>query len=133
MTWWSEDQLARKQAAEAGLCVVSNHRHGVDAALIEWANLERRFVGIDRRGPFGSPYAIGSDGTRDEVHGMFARWLKDQTDLLTQMPTLRGKVLICLCHPKKCHGDIIAEVVNREAAGEGTALEIAAMIANEQD
>ena len=38
--------------------------------------------------------------------------------LQAQVPTLKGKVLMCWCYPEQCHGDVIAEAANRFVACE---------------
>jgi hypothetical protein len=35
-----------------------------------------------------------------------------------------GRVLGCWCHPLFCHGHLLAELVNRDAADEGTVEQI---------
>jgi hypothetical protein len=109
---WSNDQLKRKDAAEDGLCVVANLR--ADAALIAWAQDNDRFVRIDRATAWGNPFEMPDDGGRDHVVAMFGQfYLPHKPSLLARLPTLRGKVLGCWCHPQDCHGRVIAEAVNR--------------------
>jgi hypothetical protein len=133
---WTPDQLERKAQAEAGKCVVANMRDGgdgqrTDEALLAWAEAESRFVQIDRKTEWGNPFEIPDDGDRPTVCAKFAKHYFPQKDkLLSRTPTLRGKVIVCWCHPEECHGHLIAEVVNREAAGEGTATKIADTIAD---
>ena len=131
---WTNDQLQRKAAAESGECVVANMReqHGkrTDEALLSWAEATDRFVRIDGRTDWGNPFVMPDDGERDEVVTKFARFYWPQKNgLLAAAPSLRGKVLSCWCHPEQCHGHIIAETVNEEAEGQGTAAEIAERIA----
>lgn len=33
--------------------------------------------------------------------------------LLAALPELKGKVLGCFCKPKACHGDVLADLVNK--------------------
>jgi hypothetical protein len=111
---WTDDQLKRKAAAESGLCVVANLHKGADEALIAWAKAHGRFVQIDRKTDWGNYFEEGEDGTRDEVVAKYAEFcLPNKNGLLAKLPTLRGMVLGCWCHPQKCHGHIIAEAVNR--------------------
>jgi hypothetical protein len=127
---WTADQLDRKARAQAGQCVVANIREENgrrnDEALLAWAEAENRFVRIDRKTDWGNPFEIPEDGERAEVVGKFAKfYLPHKNGLLCEVPNLSGKVLGCWCHPEECHGHIIAEVVNRVVAGEGTADQIA--------
>lgn len=116
---WTDDQLDRKARAEAGECVVANLHEGIDAALLSWAEAKDRFVRIDRKTEWGNPFEMPDDGERPEVVGKFSMfYLPNKDALLDKIPTLRGMVLGCWCHPERCHGHVIAEAVNREANGE---------------
>jgi hypothetical protein len=127
---WTPDQLKRKAEAEAGRCVVANMHDGFDVALLSWADAEDRFVRIDRRTDWGNVFEMPEDGGRPEVVGKFSKFYLPYKDgLLSRMPSLRGKVLGCWCHPEECHGHIIAEIVNAEAEGKGSAAELADRLA----
>jgi hypothetical protein len=127
---WTDDQLARRDLAEAGECVVANMRDGFDEALIGWAQETSRYERIDRKTDWGNPFEMPDDGDRDTVCTLFERfYLPHKAALLRTIPTLRGKVLGCWCHPEQCHGHIIAEIVNQEARGNGSAEEIADQLA----
>lgn len=127
---WTEDQSNRKEAVERGECVVANMHEGADRALIRWAEANGCFVRIDRKTEWGNPFEMPDDGDRAEVVGKFSKFYLPYKDgLLSRIRTLRGKVLGCWCHPEECHGHIIAEIVNREAAGENTAENLADQLA----
>jgi Domain of unknown function (DUF4326) len=133
---WTQDQLDRKARAEAGECVIASLRDNgndqrMDEALLRWAEVEGRLLRIDRQGPFGNPFIMPDDGERDDVIEKFAKFYwPHKPELLRQIPEHAGKVLACWCYPERCHGHVIAETINRVAAGEGTAEEIAEEIAN---
>lgn len=70
-------------------------------------------VYIGRPGPFGNPFTIGKDGSREEVVEKYAEWVLTQPELLAKIKAeLNGKVLGCWCAPKLCHGDILTELAN---------------------
>jgi len=70
-------------------------------------------VYIGRPGPFGNPFTIGRDGTREEVVEKYAEWVLTQPDLLAKIKAeLKDKILGCWCAPKLCHGDILVELAN---------------------
>ena len=77
---------------------------------------ERYDVYIGRPSKWGNPFAIGEfQGqyrTREQVILAYEQWLKKQTNLLLELPALRGKVLGCWCHPKPCHGDVLIRLAN---------------------
>lgn len=70
-------------------------------------------VYIGRPGPWGNPFVIGSDGTREEVVEKYAEWLMSQPELVARVRReLKGKVLGCWCYPELCHGNILVEITN---------------------
>lgn len=69
-------------------------------------------VYVGRPSIWGNPYIIGPDGTREEVIQKYRLYIQTRPDLLSQIPTLRGKVLGCHCAPKPCHGDVLAHLAN---------------------
>lgn len=86
--------------------LVVNRRHG-----------EKFDVDISRRGPWGNPFVIPKDGTREEVIERFQEWLMGCEDskarwIIDHVHTLRGKRLGCYCRPLACHGDILARLAN---------------------
>ena len=70
---------------------------------------------IDRSSPWGNPFRIGPDGSRDEVIAKYGKWIRSQPHLLWLLPTLRDKVLGCHCKPLACHGDVLAELADAAA------------------
>jgi len=65
---------------------------------------------------FANPFKVGKDGTREQVVAKYRAWLKGeiQRGAITrgQLEALKGKRLGCWCHPQRCHGDVLAAVVN---------------------
>lgn len=74
-------------------------------------------VYIGRPSIFGNPFVIGYDGDRSEViekyRSAFYQRLKYDSEFRGAIEGLRGKRLGCYCHPLPCHGDIIAEYLNK--------------------
>jgi hypothetical protein len=84
--------------------------------LVEWAKLEGLFVYIGREmkryglkdSEWGNPYIEGTDGTRKEVIEKYRNYLtNEKPNLVARIEELRGKLLVCWCKPKKCHGDLL--------------------------
>ena len=61
---------------------------------------------------WANPFRIGRDGTRPEVIEKYRHWMVTQVDLLTYLHELKDKRLGCWCHPKACHGDFLAALVD---------------------
>jgi len=68
-------------------------------------------VYIGRPGPWGNPFVIGKDGTREEVIQKYENWIRSQPHLLAKLKELKGKTLGCWCRPYKCHGDILVKLI----------------------
>lgn len=78
---------------------------------------------IGRGTLWGNPYAIGQDGDRDEVIRKFAydfsrNFLRGGDDFNEKLKLLRGHTLGCHCKPYTCHGDVLAEYLNKLDDGE---------------
>lgn len=72
-------------------------------------------VFVGRGSPFGNPFVIGRDGTREDVIAKFDAWLRTQPEKVALVKRfLRGKVLGCYCAPRACHGDVLARIANEE-------------------
>lgn len=78
------------------------------------------YIGRSFRGQkasrFANPYIIGMDGDRDEVIFEYRQWFYRQIcapGFRRAVEELRGKMLVCWCAPKKCHGDVIVEHLER--------------------
>ncbi len=84
-------------------------------------NLKSTYAGpvvyIGRPGPFGNPFKIGRDGSREEVIAKFKEWVEQSPDpkahwIRTHLHFLKEKTLGCFCKPLPCHGDVLAEWTN---------------------
>jgi len=73
-------------------------------------------VYIGRPGKWGNPFVIGRDGDRGQVIARYREWIMTQPRLLAALGELRGKRLGCFCAPAACHGDVLAELANRDPA-----------------
>ena len=73
-----------------------------------WRNsLEYEYIG--RGSIFGNPFMLGRDGDRFTVIEKCQIWfdsiIKDRR-FRREVAKLEGKILVCHCKPKPCHGDI---------------------------
>lgn len=68
---------------------------------------------IARPSKWGNKFIVGRDGTRAEVIEKYRAWIVEQPELMADLHELRGKVLGCWCHPKRCHGEVLVELANR--------------------
>lgn len=89
------------------------------------------YVSIMRPGPYGNPFVIGRDGTRDECVDKYEKWIwaPEQLELLMQIrQELSGKKLVCCCRPRRCHGDVILAILaGRQSRAERKAAQLAAI------
>jgi hypothetical protein len=110
---WREDERSRQAEVESGLTVVANA--SADKNLIAWAERERLAVRIDRSTRYGNPFVLDEDGDRDEVCDAYERHYLPHKPSITdriEAGELSGKVLVCHCFPKRCHGDCLASEAN---------------------
>jgi hypothetical protein len=67
---------------------------------------------------FANPFRIDDKTDRGSAVEKYREWIMNQPDLvLKAVQELMGKNLLCWCHPHECHGDVLAEICNRAAAG----------------
>ena len=71
-------------------------------------------VYIGRPSKWGNKFAIGKDGSREEVIVKYERWIRKQPELMGALDELRGKVLGCWCKPLACHGDVLVKLVEED-------------------
>lgn len=70
-------------------------------------------VYVGRGSPFGNPFVIGVDGTRDEVCDKFETAVLNNPALIALIKTkLRGRHLVCYCKPARCHADTLLRIAN---------------------
>lgn len=72
-------------------------------------NVPKNAVYIGRGSPWGNPFKIGPDGSREEVIAKF----ECETLPTLDLEPLRGKDLVCYCAPLSCHGDILLREANK--------------------
>ncbi len=68
-----------------------------------------------RPGPYGNPFTIPIDGSREEVIAKYRRMIthEDNAWLLDKMKKeLKDKIIACWCKPQACHCDVIAELID---------------------
>ena len=51
--------------------------------------------------------------TREEAIEKYRAWILFQPQLMSALPELQNKVLGCWCFPRKCHGDVLIELVEK--------------------
>ncbi|WP_370554593.1 DUF4326 domain-containing protein [Edwardsiella tarda] len=78
---------------------------------------------IGRGTLWGNPYAIGQDGDREEVIRKFSYdfnrgFLRGGKNFNEKLKALRGHTLGCHCKPYACHGDVLADYLNKLDDGE---------------
>lgn len=103
-----EELRARVLAGEA---VVVNMNE--DEALVKWATAKGLYARVDRATEWGNPFRIDEDGDREAViHKYEHHYLPHKDKLMSEVGSLRGKVLGCHCAPEACHADILARLAN---------------------
>lgn len=83
-------------------------------ALVVHCKRDKFDVYIGRPSKWGNPFEIGKDGDRQNVVDEYRKWVLTQSELMSTISELRGKVLGCWCAPHACHGDVLSELANVE-------------------
>jgi hypothetical protein len=90
--------------------------------LDKWWMHDDSYVYIGRAGKglsgeFGNPFPLEKESDRDMILNQYRdhleKKIKEDQAFREKVKALHGKRLVCFCHPKKCHGDILAEVSDR--------------------
>lgn len=66
---------------------------------------------------WANPFNVKKYG-RDECLKLYKQYIQDSPDLRAALPELKGKILGCWCHPDKCHGDILCELLTEQENNE---------------
>ena len=69
-------------------------------------------VRIDRRTRWGNPFRIGPGASREQVIALYRadlwRRIRAGEIALADLAALNSSTLACHCHPKPCHGLVLA-------------------------
>jgi hypothetical protein len=62
---------------------------------------------------WGNPFVMEdeSDAARERAIAAYRGWVVQQPDLMGSLEELRGRRLGCWCAPKRCHGDVLVELI----------------------
>ena len=78
----------------------------------KYAYIGRSGKGI--RGKFGNPYEKNCEGDAIELYEKYlSKKINSDEKFLADFSTLRNKILVCFCKPKRCHGDIIIKYLEK--------------------
>lgn len=109
--WSQEESDLRTKVLDGETIVVSKRKEAGFDNLIEWARIQDLYVDITRNTKWGNPFEIPQDGTRGEVILNYEQhYLPYKPSLKSALKDLQGKVLVCWCSPKPCHGDVLARL-----------------------
>jgi hypothetical protein len=74
-------------------------------------------AGRGEDGYFGNPFRIGPGVSREDAVKRFQWYFADRieknSEFKRRVLALKGKRLGCFCKPKPCHGDVIADWLNK--------------------
>lgn len=101
-----------------GETIVVNQRKSKHENLIRWAKDKGILEYIDRTkhdgkvSKFGNHFEMKKESERSTVIEQFKQHFYSNHELMAAAEQLRGKVLACWCHPKRCHGDVIVDYLH---------------------
>jgi hypothetical protein len=58
-----------------------------------------------------NPFSVKKYG-RDKCLEMYKHYVMNNPEMMSKIEGLDGKTLGCWCHPEKCHGDILIEILH---------------------
>ena len=80
-------------------------------------------VRIDRQTPYGNPFVMKDESQRADVIRHHAAWLMKQIaqgkapyDHASMKDLAAASAFLCWCHPRRCHGDALAEAALKAAS-----------------
>ena len=83
--------------------------------IMNITKLTRDAVYIGRPSKWGNPFKIDKDHSREQVINEFRKMVLADPKFVDEIRNeLAGKDLVCFCHPKACHGDVLLEIANNK-------------------
>jgi hypothetical protein len=71
-------------------------------------------LGLHDQG-WGNPFRLGPGMDRDQAIDAYLEWLVAQPELVARARReLAGLTLGCWCAPRRCHGEVLAQLANGE-------------------
>lgn len=137
-------QPPSRPSAPATLTHFNLVRQFWDVKTQQWTHPNIVYIGRAMTGylnlpasPYGNPFRLekDTDDARMDALELYLNWihLPAQAHLLEQLDSLRGKILVCFCHPRRCHGDVLIQLLQErttyaasELQGEATDAEVEA-------
>jgi hypothetical protein len=118
-----KEQVENEQRANSGLSA-TNHEERRKQMRTVVVNIHEEsfdvYIGRTGRGEdgyFGNPFRMGNGMSRedavDRFQKYFAERIEKDSEFKRRILALKGKRLGCFCKPKACHGDVIAEWLNK--------------------
>lgn len=72
---------------------------------------KNRFVEGTYNSKWANPFSVKRFG-REKCIELYKKYLLENISLLADLPELEGKTLGCWCHPEKCHGDVLIDLLS---------------------
>lgn len=61
-----------------------------------------------------NPFILNKESDRDCVLKKYEEYILNNKNLYASLQELNGKDLYCYCYPKKCHGNVLIELLNEK-------------------
>ncbi|MDQ1286231.1 MAG: hypothetical protein QG663_1664 [Thermodesulfobacteriota bacterium] len=105
----------RRELLKTGLAAVANWK--TDKELVAWARSQHLYLYICRENHHAKEdrsiwHNLFKSGHTEEIMASYRHYLLSNETLMARIPELQGKLLVCWCYPKPCHGDILAALAN---------------------
>jgi len=112
----------RALRGELGFFRVPSERAPAGATRVVHRGREPFDIDIGRPSKWGNPFPVPAkdydrEADPDRILARYEAHVRGRPDLMAALPELRGKTLGCWCAPKKCHGDVLAKLVEEVCGG----------------
>lgn len=71
----------------------------------------RAFACFKESSKWANNFIIGRDGTREQVIEKYKNYVMNNAELMSALPELKNKILVCWCAPQRCHANALIELL----------------------
>lgn len=93
------------------MCIL---RNATRSTLVVNRKCEDYDIYIGRGSKWGNPFHMKNEKHRDIVIDKYKTYIMNSPHLLADIDELRGMRLGCYCAPKRCHGEILIDIIRNK-------------------
>ncbi len=93
---------------------VVNAKYFVDNRVDPRIYIGRKHTRFSEGSIWANPFPITASTPREMALEKYRNYVLRSKKLMRKIDLLRGKILVCWCAPKRCHGDVLIEILNKK-------------------